>query len=116
MKRHVIAILFSLISAGSVNAQSGRPYTLPWDAPGQALVYRSCGCADSCWRAEVREVATQQVKATLRCDCEALHFSDEATPERVIEQSCAAFDAPEKMELITQRIKALISPPADPEP
>lgn len=48
-------------------------YTLPWSTPGEVLEYRSCGCGDSCWVAELRDARTKALKGRLRCDCERLH-------------------------------------------
>lgn len=109
MKRHAIIILLSLAAAGSVNAQSGRSYKLDWDVPGEELTYRSCGCADSCWIAEVRNVKRMSVKATLRCDCEKLHFADGKGIEKVVAQDCNEFNEVGKMDLIPKRTKELMS-------
>jgi hypothetical protein len=108
-----------LAAAGSAQAQSGQPYQLDWNVPGEELVYRSCGCADSCWVAEVRRTganksanqsANPSVKATLRCDCEKLLFSEAQGRERVVSDSCGAFDGVGKMDLIPRRIKELQAP------
>ena len=50
-------------------------YPLPSPTAGEVLVYRSCGCGDACWVAEVRDARKRTVKARLRCDCEQLHAS-----------------------------------------
>ena len=104
-----------LAAVGSAQAQSGQPYQLDWNVPGEELVYRSCGCADSCWVAEVRRTganksANQSVRAALRCDCEKLLFSEAQGRERVVSDSCSAFDGVGKMDLIPRRIKELRSP------
>lgn len=73
----LMSVLLSIISWGSPAWASSNPgtYRLDWHVPGEELVYRSCGCADSCWGAEVRIRRSGIVKARLRCDCEVLHFS-----------------------------------------
>ena len=60
-------------------SSNASPYQLDWRVPGEALVYRSCGCADGCWGAEVRVRRPQFVKARLRCDCERLSFAQAPT-------------------------------------
>lgn len=69
-------LLLMLLSFAAVARAAGGtpPYPLDWRVPGEELVYRSCGCADACWVAEVRDRRTHAVKARLRCDCETLHF------------------------------------------
>jgi len=76
-----VFVLFAEI--GNAKAQSGHPYKLNWDVPSEELIYRSCGCADACWVAEVRSVRKMTVKATLRCDCEKLYFSEGKSLERI---------------------------------
>lgn len=73
----VMSFLLSIAAWSSPSLASSNPgtYHLDWHVPGEELVYRSCGCADSCWGAEVRVRHSGIVKARLRCDCEVLHFS-----------------------------------------
>ncbi|NVM75978.1 hypothetical protein FHW83_001765 [Duganella sp. SG902] len=105
-----VAFAFLLLATGGVFAQSGASYKLDWNVKGQELIYRSCGCADSCWVAEVRSLRQKKrVVAALRCDCEKLYFSDAAGKERMVSESCAAFDAEGKMDLISKRLKELQS-------
>lgn len=74
-------------------------YPLDWHRKGETLQYRSCGCADSCWVAEVKNLRTHQTLATLRCDCTRLLARVPArpgkgvgpgTPEIEKAPSCAA--------------------------
>lgn len=82
-----------LVDGASVVAGSGE-YELPWQNPQEVLAYRSCGCGDSCWVAEVRDAQSQAVKLRLRCDCEQLFVSqaDRSSTERPLAQSCAAIN------------------------
>ena len=67
-------LLFTAVLAPNVHAAGGTgSYTLPWSTHGEVLEYRSCGCGDSCWVAELRDARTKALKARLRCDCERLH-------------------------------------------
>ena len=69
-------LVAACVLAGPAHAAGGTDtYTLPWNGRGQVLEYHSCGCADSCWKAEVKNASNQRVVATLRCDCEALFYS-----------------------------------------
>ena len=72
----VFFFLGGVISTSVTHAAGGTgAYTLPWNGRGQVLEYHSCGCADSCWKAEVIDASSKRVIATLRCDCEALFYS-----------------------------------------
>lgn len=87
-------------------AAGGRPkYQLDWDRAGEVLTYQSCGCADSCWTAELR--AARKLKARLRCDCEKLYFAKGQELERQIADSCDELNGSTKMQAIPQRMKEL---------
>ncbi|KRB83256.1 hypothetical protein ASE26_12295 [Duganella sp. Root198D2] len=82
-----------------------RQYNLDWPRAGEVLTYQSCGCADSCWTAELRK--GKKLKARLRCDCEKLYFAKERGREEQVADNCDAFNAVDKMDQITQRMKEL---------
>lgn len=109
MRRYGCLLFLALAAAGGASAQSGHQYKLDWSVPGEELIYRSCGCADSCWVAEVRSIRKKTVKAKLRCDCEKLYFSSASDAERVVSESCDAFNEDGKMDRIAPRIKELQS-------
>ena len=93
MSRWVLILLGFLCAATAWGAGGTGASALAWRHPGEVLVYRSCGCADACWVAEVRDRRTSAVKARLRCDCEVLHFERlavAAAPE--VLGSCAALN------------------------
>ncbi|WP_374278357.1 hypothetical protein [Azonexus sp.] len=110
MKLYAAFVFLLLAEIGNANAQSGHPYKLNWEIPGEELIYRSCGCADACWVAEVRSVRKMTVKATLRCDCEKLYFSEGKGLERIVSADCNEFSQVGKMDLISKRTKELRSP------
>lgn len=109
MKLSAAFVLLLLAEIGNANAQSHHPYKLNWDVPGEELIYRSCGCADACWVAEVRSVRKKTVKATLRCSCDKLYFSKGKGLERVVSGDCDEFNQVGKMDLISKRTKELRS-------
>jgi len=83
----------------TAHAAGGTPaQQLPWPTRGEVLVYRSCGCADACWTAEVRHRATGAVRARLHCDCETLSYWSAASKrEEPIGATCSAVnDQPDK--------------------
>ncbi len=85
-------------------------YPLDWGRPDESLEYRSCGCADSCWVAEVKNRRTQQTLARLRCDCERL-FSQTGARDPEVERapSCAAFEGTaDKPGAIRQALEELL--------
>ena len=85
-------------------------YELPWPDKTRQLGYRSCGCADSCWTAELRERTSRRLKASLHCDCYALLAVHPAgTAERQIAASCSVInDAEDKNEAIVRTMKAML--------
>jgi len=99
----VIAALLVLPAAKAAAQHS--TFELDWNRKGEVLTYRSCGCADSCWIAELRK--GKKLKARLRCDCEKLYFAKELGREQIVADNCDAFNAEGKMELIPQRMKEL---------
>lgn len=85
------ALLLALLSSALWAA--GGTYPLEWGRSVEVLEYRSCGCADSCWVAEVKNRRTRQTLATLRCDCERLFSRVGARgPEVQRAPHCAAFE------------------------
>ncbi len=92
------------LAASAFGASGTGAYDLPWPVDGQVLRYRSCGCADACWKAEVRNTRTQAVLATLRCDCEHLSVWTPAHgAERRLPQACA--DLPDKPAFIRSTLQ-----------
>jgi hypothetical protein len=108
--KSLIALL--LFSTGLSAYASSNPqlYTLSWTTKGETLTYRSCGCADSCWLAWLRDRRTKRLKATLRCDCENLFAVFPAnSKEKPLEQSCSAInESPEKFRLISEKMKEIV--------
>jgi len=103
-------ILALLLLAGPTAWAAGgtNEYELDWPQQDEALMYRSCGCADACWVAEVRERSSQQVKARLRCDCSELSYSADGAAEQPLAESCAAINAgPDKGALIGAKLREL---------
>lgn len=106
-KRGAAALLLALASPALWAAGA---YPLDWGRPGETLQYRSCGCADSCWVAEVKNRRTRETLATLRCDCERL-FSQVGTRNAEVERatSCSAFEgAADKPGAIRQALEELL--------
>ena len=103
-------LLALFLFAGSTAWAAGgtNEYELDWPVQGEVLMYRSCGCGDACWVAEVRERASQQVAARLRCDCSELSYSADGTTEKPLAESCAVINAgPDKGALIGEKLRAL---------
>lgn len=106
--RAAAALLLALASPALWAA--GGAYPLDWGRPGEVLEYRSCGCADSCWVAEVKNRRTRQTVASLRCDCERL-FSRVGVrgPEVQRAASCSAFEGvADKPGAIRQALEELL--------
>lgn len=108
--RNLIAIVVAapiLLQPAAHAAGPHQSYRLDWSRAGEVLTYQSCGCADSCWVAELRK--GRKLKARLRCDCEKLYFARELGREQEIAGSCDALNTDRKMDLIPQRMKELES-------
>lgn len=108
--RVLAAILFSLLTSSAFASSHPTTYSLPWGEKTEQLTYRSCGCADSCWVAELRERKSKRLKAVLRCDCSNLHGVYPAdSSERDLQESCSEInDGSDKMHLVSQTMKRLI--------
>jgi hypothetical protein len=95
---------------GFANASSDpQLYTLKWQAKGEQLTYRSCGCAGACWIVELRTGNRKRLKAKLRCDCSSLYMTypvNAAELKRA--ESCPMNDAPDKMAEISKDMKAVV--------
>lgn len=85
-------------------------YVLGWKNKSEQLTYHSCGCADSCWVAELRESKTKSLKATLRSDCSKLHAIYPAnSPERELPRPASEInDRVDKMDMISKEMKNII--------
>ncbi|GKT22667.1 hypothetical protein [Acidovorax sp. SUPP3334] len=101
-------------TAAITHAAGGGAYRLDWPHPGEVLSYRSCGCADACWVAEVRHQRTKALNARLRCDCETLHFAQSANPSKeTVLGSCEAIRRDgSKPQAIRQTLEQLLHPAA----
>ena len=87
-----LALTLTVAPASMAAGGTGK-YPLPWPVKTQTLLYHSCGCADACWVAEVKNNQTQRLLAPLRCDCENLYFSvGNQGQEQSDPRACAAPD------------------------
>ncbi|QLI80338.1 hypothetical protein HZU75_01640 [Chitinibacter fontanus] len=84
------------------------PSPLDWPNQREVLWYHSCGCADACWVAELRNRKNQQIKARLRCDCEQVFFRLGKQPEQQYASSCSAFSDENKFQEITRTLHELV--------
>ena len=104
MRREDFLVAFTLACAATAPVFASFPNgdsRLPWKFKGERLIYRSCGCADACWVAEVKDAKKSKVKARLRCDCTKLFYSlGGATEESVLESSCDSVNNPAKFKII----------------
>ena len=70
----LISVTFIFFALPSASGGTGE-YRLSWDVNGEGLFYRSCGLADACWVAEIRDLTNDICKAKLRCDGDKLYFT-----------------------------------------
>jgi hypothetical protein len=100
------------LSAAPASASYGTPPSkLDWKTKSETLTYRSCGCADSCWIAELRNLKSKKLIVRLQCDCEKLRVShNDSKPfgeAEIYRATCVGFDSEDKMEKITREIEQL---------
>lgn len=108
--RVLAAILFFLFANSAFASSYPATHSLAWQKKSEQLTYRSCGCADSCWVAELRERRSKRLKAVLRCDCSSLHAVYPAnSSERELQKSCSEInDRSDKMDAVSQAMKRLV--------
>lgn len=98
------------LAAQQVRAAGGTgEYALDWPVAGETLVYRSCGCADDCWVAELRDSTSAQVKASLSCDCSELSYAQGAGARQALGEACAVINgSADKAAAIGARLRELL--------
>lgn len=103
-------LLLLLIFASDLSiASSGNSVTqIAWHPRWEILEYRSCGAADACWIANVKNRKTNRSVATLRCDGEKLYSRVGEGPERLEAENCYAFESEEKFQVIPRTLEKLL--------
>ncbi|ADX45467.1 hypothetical protein Acav_1546 [Paracidovorax avenae ATCC 19860] len=112
------ALLFSM-GWTTVAVAATAPYPLDWPHAGETLIYHSCGCADACWVAEVRDARTRALKARLRCGCETLHYQPAShASEAILPGGCEPIngsrDKPAAIRERLEQLRGTHSPPQRP--
>lgn len=99
-----------LINSADASSDPGTA-SIAWANKSEVLSYRSCGCADSCWVAELRERTSRRLKARLRCDCASLFARYPANSgERELPGNCSDINnQDDKMGAIAQTVKQLVA-------
>lgn len=82
---------------------SGNKHNMDWPNPQEKLVYHSCGCADSCWVADLQDKARSTSKIELSCDCETMHLKIKGV-EKPYDGECKSFENDDKFDRITAEI------------
>lgn len=111
MRPTQLFILSLLLLYGGYANSSSYPqrYTLAWPVKDEQLTYRSCGCADDCWVAELRTGNRKRLKAKLRCDCSSLYVTYPVNAaEQKRAESCPMNGGPDKMAEISKEMKAIV--------
>lgn len=118
MPRSLIALLISnLLCCLPAFASGGTgKYPLDWADSNEMLTYRSCGCGDSCWIAELRNKQTGKLKARLRCDCTSLHYDRTPVKSPSAIGSCEAINgAEDKGKAISAKLEQLLGAANQPQ-
>ena len=108
-------MIFSLLSivwgAGSseVLASGGNPVSqLEWKFKKEVLEFHSCGSADACWIAEVKQKKSKRTIAKLRCDGENLFSKVGEKAETEVVDGCAPFEGDNKFQEIPEALRKLL--------
>ncbi|MDD2933595.1 MAG: hypothetical protein PHO76_06875 [Methylotenera sp.] len=113
--------IFFAFSVTASAACCDKTSKLEWGNSTEVLEYRSCGCADSCWVAEIKSKKTRRLKARLRCNCEKTYFSIGSSKigggsERIYENNCSRFENDDKFKAINETMKQLLTHPSSATP
>lgn len=108
MIKALFTTLFCLTMASAVAGHE--TYVLPWKNKSEQLTYHSCGCADSCWVAELRESKTNRLKATLRSDCSRLLaiYPANSAERELSKRASEINEQADKMKIISSEMKNLV--------
>lgn len=107
----LVAILpITLLSvSGKALASGGNPIIqLPWEPKTETVEYHSCGAADACWVAQVKNRKTKKRIALLRCDGEKLFSGMGRHPETIAAENCHQFETDDKFNEITATLQTLL--------
>jgi len=97
-------------SSGEVFASSGNPIMqLAWTPKTEVLEYHSCGAADACWVAQVKNKQTKKRIAILRCDGEKLFSSVGRRAETNTAEDCHKFENDHKFQEIPEALRELLN-------
>lgn len=107
----ILMLLLGIVGPCTASGGAGE-YELPWSNKHEFLRYRSCGCGDACWVAEVRDRKTQRVISRLSCDCTSLSYANDGRMrERPLHESCEDMNASaNKPALIKEKLENLRQP------
>ncbi|MCI1013771.1 hypothetical protein HWE04_07895 [Herbaspirillum sp. C7C2] len=113
-KRPVPVFLLAFILSASTEqafAARGKPITRidGWKPTTEILEYHSCGMADMCWVAELKNKKTRKRIAALRCNGEKLFSILGREPEKIAAANCHAFEDKDKFEQIPRAFRTLLN-------
>lgn len=112
-KKPAVMVMLSvaLFTVGEVSlASSGNPPNqLAWRPKTEVLEYHSCGAADACWVAQVKNKKTKKRVALLRCDGEKLFSILGKHPEIVAAENCHLFENESKFQEIPKALRTLLN-------
>ena len=111
MKATLVAVLsVVLFTVGEESlAASGNPLMqLAWKPKTEFLEYHSCGAADACWVAQIKNKKTKKRIALLRCDGEKFFSILEKHSEIIAADDCRRFENGNKFQEIPKTLRTLL--------
>jgi hypothetical protein len=103
-----LSALVSQLAMAASGTEVHPLYALSWSNPKEVLIYRSCGCADACWTATVKDKKTGAVKATLKRNCDRLAYALGRRPLQALTMPLEPFDSENKNQKIKQTLERIL--------
>ncbi|WP_137925495.1 hypothetical protein [Cupriavidus sp. 2SB] len=104
----VLLLALTVVAHEAAASSGNRVALLEWEPRTEVLEYRSCGAADACWIAEVRNKRTKRLVAKLRCDSEQLFAKVGKRPETLVAPDCRKFETESKFTEIPSALRVLL--------
>lgn len=104
----ILALALFAFSEWVLASSGNHIVQLSWGSKAEVLEYHSCGAADVCWVAQVKNKKTKKRIAMLRCDGERLFSRVGRNPEAIAGEDCHKFESENKFQEIPATLRALM--------
>lgn len=104
----ILSVMLSTAGEKSLAASGNPLMQLAWKPKTEVLEYHSCGAADACWVAQIKNKKTRKRIAVLRCDGEKLFSILGKQPEIIAADDCRRFENENKFQEIPKALRTLL--------